>query len=376
MDELQSLSLDEKRSNVDHFVDYLISNGEEAESTVRRRRPEYVNDPMDIDSTLIEEEPMLIDNDFDLNLDISLSEKLQHQEEKEAKKPLQSANNTRSSILNTMLSPTSLGFKVATASNNSTPKKENQWEETIPENEKPVGNTDTQLRARFENVDWSKTPISLQMHHHHYYPPSDNISNYSQINTKYNSDNNEKLPLPWQSESTPEDRTPYIITSCFQLLLNFTATLYCFSLIYGCITTVKSDINAKMTQKVQELLVERAVCRRNWNENGCSPDRIVPALEQQCAAWEKCMNKDPYSAAGYSSISAETLGMIINSLLEPIGLKSFLFLLGSMAALFLCNFSFGFLRAKSYYGWNYQHSRDPDERITPNRENPNIQYLT
>ncbi|AOA64951.1 Nucleus envelop protein [Komagataella phaffii CBS 7435] len=375
MDELQSLSLDEKRSNVDHFVDYLINNGEEAESTVRCRRPEYINDPMDIDSTVCEDEPMLMDNDLDFNLDISLNDKLQFQEEKEAKKPLHSPKNTRNGILNTMLSPTSLGLKVATASNNTTPNKENHWEEIIPNNENPVGNTNT-LRERFQNVDWSKTPISLQMHHHHYYPPADNISNYNQINNKYTTDNNEKLPLPWQPDSSPEDKTPYIITSCFQLLLNFTATVYCFSLIYGCIKTVKSDISAKMAQKVQELLVERAVCKRNWNENGCSPDRIVPALEQQCAAWEKCINKDPYSAAGYSSISAETLGMIINSLLEPIGIKSFLFLLGSMAVLFLSNFSFGFLRAKSYYGWNYQHNRDPDERIKPNTEKPNIQYLT
>ncbi|CDK25456.1 unnamed protein product [Kuraishia capsulata CBS 1993] len=191
---------------------------------------------------------------------------------------------------------------------------------------------------------WNNAPVSFQMHHHHYYTPQQPENAYH-TPAPY-------LPQPWQHNIIPQERTPYLLSSYLQLVVNAVVTFYSFGIIYRCIATVKSDISEKMEEHVHKLMVEGAICRRSFLENGCDPEHIVPAMEEQCAEWEKCMGRDPYASGAHSSVSAETLGMIINSLVEPIGFKSFLFLAGIMGVLFLFNVSFGFFRAKSYYGWD------------------------
>lgn len=231
----------------------------------------------------------------------------------------------------------------------------------------------------------------LQVHHHHYYTTPINqsatqLANPSQTeilsqiqlqtgqlqhrdpgliqvldpNQSYNfhSQNRDiSLPLPWEANSSPLEKASYILSSYLQLIINFVATCYAAYLVYSIIQTVRQDIKHKLSQQISNVLVEIESCKRSYNDNNCSPDLIVPILEKPCAYWLKCMNQDPYNGGGNKSlISAETVGMIINSLIEPLSFKFFLVMFGFVLLIFACNFTFGFIRAKSYYGWNKERN--------------------
>ena len=62
------------------------------------------------------------------------------------------------------------------------------------------------------------------------------------------------------------------------------------------------------------------------------------------------MNQDPFSGGNMSLVSAHTLGMIVNSLIEPLGFKVLVVVLSFTVVVFGCNFGFGYLRAKAYWG--------------------------
>lgn len=228
------------------------------------------------------------------------------------------------------------------------------------------------------NTSWA-TPV--QVHHHHYYSTPLNQSSgqviansegqqgdLGQLQMQHSTaiqmlqsthpysiaqTRDINLPLPWEANSSPLGKTSYVLSSYLQLIVNFIATCYAAFLVYSVVQTVRQDIKHKLSQQTSNLLVEIESCRRSYNENNCSPELIVPILEKPCAYWLKCMNQDPYNGGGNKSlISAETVGMIINSLIEPLSFKFFLVLFGFVFLIFVCNFTFGFIRAKSYYGWD------------------------
>lgn len=207
------------------------------------------------------------------------------------------------------------------------------------------------------------TPTSVQVHHHYYYSPKDHPNPYVSPYKEYSLTNNEtqyltplrsfdeiKLPPPWKQESSPKEKYSYIISTYLQLIINSTVSVYGVYLIYNIIKTIRADIDFKLLQQSRDLLVEISVCKRNYYDNNCSPDLIVPALEEPCEYWLKCMNQDPRDLGNKSSISAETLGLILNSLIEPLGFKFFMIFFLSIMMIFMFNFALGFIRAKSYYG--------------------------
>lgn len=158
------------------------------------------------------------------------------------------------------------------------------------------------------------------------------------------------MPHPWDRRSSPQVRTVYVLSLYLQLLVNLVACLFGVYIVYTITTTIKHDISEKMQQEASHRLVEMAACRRAYHENQCAPDTIVPAMERACAHWQKCMNQDPFSSGNMSLVSAHTLGMILNSLVEPLGFKVLLVVLSFTVAVFGCNFGFGYLRARAYWG--------------------------
>lgn len=161
-----------------------------------------------------------------------------------------------------------------------------------------------------------------------------------------------QLPAPWKQNSAPHERFSYVLSSYIQLLLNLIATCYGAYLIYGMVQAIRNDIQHKVAAQISHTIAEIDSCRRSYEENMCHPDHIVPALEGHCLAWLRCMNQNPYEGGGrMAMISAEHFGMILNSLIEPLGLKFFMVFGGLVFILYTCNFIFGFFRAKAYYGW-------------------------
>lgn len=158
------------------------------------------------------------------------------------------------------------------------------------------------------------------------------------------------MPQPWDRRSSPQVRTVYVLSLYLQLLVNMAAILLGAYIVYSIITTIKHDIGEKLQQEASYRLVEMAACRRAYHENQCDPETIVPAMEQACAHWQKCMNQDPFSGGNMSLVSAHTLGMIVNSLIEPLGFKVLVVVMSFTVVVFGCNFGFGYLRAKAYWG--------------------------
>ena len=145
------------------------------------------------------------------------------------------------------------------------------------------------------------------------------------------------------------------------MMLNFVASTYAAYLVYTMIRAVRTDISHKIQQQAANVVVQIASCRRSYQENHCDTD-LVPATQQYCEYWLKCMSQNPYEGGNMLLISAETVGMIINSLVEPLGMKFLIILFGFVVILFICNFMFGFFRAKAYYGWQQQQNREGDDK--------------
>lgn len=159
------------------------------------------------------------------------------------------------------------------------------------------------------------------------------------------------LPLPWDANSVPAERVPYVLSSYLQFALNLVLSCYALHIIVAIVQTIRQDVAHRLESQANNLLVEIALCERSYDENHCSPETIVPALEKMCAYWEKCMHQDPFRGGNTSLVSAQIIGMVVNLLIEPLSLKVFLVSAGAITVVFFCNFAFGYIRAKTYYGW-------------------------
>lgn len=225
----------------------------------------------------------------------------------------------------------------------------------------------------FNGSVWNGTPI--QVHHHHYYslprskqalPPQPRLPARLQARPSLQQklaladaplDDDTALevmlPQPWQRHLSPHERVPYILSSYVQLLLNVAAVAFAAHLLYAMVAAVRRDIGHKTQQQVANTLSEIATCERMYRENHCAPETVVPAMEAQCNQWLKCINQNPFHGGGtVSIISAEHFGLVLNSLIEPLGIKFCAVVVGFTVAVFGCNFTFGYLRAKAYYGWH------------------------
>ncbi|KAI5962140.1 uncharacterized protein KGF55_003216 [Candida pseudojiufengensis] len=221
----------------------------------------------------------------------------------------------------------------------------------------------------------NKNEPSTTIHHHHYYgsSPKDTyleelklqrhqqkleIEKYLEIQDHqkrlelYRNKNFLSLPSPWKTNIHPIEKIPYLISSYLQLFLNFIISLYLIYLIYYIAITIKSDINHKINLQKQNLQYQIEICTKEYYENQCNVPEFynLPILKKKCLMFEKCMKQNPNSLGNLSLINAQIFGMLLNSLIEPLGFKFFLFILWCGIVIFGCNFLFGYIRAKTYYG--------------------------
>ncbi|KAL9030099.1 MAG: hypothetical protein Q9196_001739 [Gyalolechia fulgens] len=120
---------------------------------------------------------------------------------------------------------------------------------------------------------------------------------------------------------------PHILSYYAQFLLNFFLVSVVIYLIYAFWSTIRSDVNEKSKEAASEILVEMAMCARDFRENKCDkPEARVPAMESICNSWEKCMQRDP-TMVGRAKVSAHTFAEIINNFFQPISAKAMLNLL-------------------------------------------------
>ncbi|CAK9437131.1 uncharacterized protein LODBEIA_P15450 [Lodderomyces beijingensis] len=162
------------------------------------------------------------------------------------------------------------------------------------------------------------------------------------------------LPAPWKSDISPIERIPYILSSYLQLAINLILSLYMVYLIYYVFASIKSDVNHKLYEQRVNLASQIANCRTQYYENKCDDVEYsnLPLMRKKCDQFRKCMNQNPNSIGNLSIINAQIVGMILNSMIEPLSFKFFIFVLWCGFVVFGCNFFFGYVRAKTYYGEN------------------------
>lgn len=222
-------------------------------------------------------------------------------------------------------------------------------------------------------------PYPIQVHHHHYYTPSNPGSSSSSLavsepenhlrqrqmhlatNDQFSSKSLEQapqrplvpyhdLPLPWDSRATPAEEHAYMLSSYLQLAVNSVVSAYAIHLVWTIVAAIRKDVSHKLSRHANNLLVEIALCERSYRMNNCQPGEIVPALEKMCAYWEQCMLQDPERGGNVSSLGAQTIGMVITSLIEPLSFKALSVFACVVFLVYVYNFAFGYVRARTYYG--------------------------
>ncbi|KAL8800350.1 MAG: hypothetical protein Q9182_005244 [Xanthomendoza sp. 2 TL-2023] len=124
---------------------------------------------------------------------------------------------------------------------------------------------------------------------------------------------------------------PHILSYYAQFILNFFLVTVVIYMIYAFWSTIRSDVNEKSKEAASEILVEMAMCARDYKDNKCDrPEARVPAMESICNSWEKCMQRDP-TMVGRAKVSAHTFAEIINNFFQPISAKAMV----SLCVLFL-----------------------------------------
>ncbi|KAL8729960.1 MAG: hypothetical protein Q9166_004405 [cf. Caloplaca sp. 2 TL-2023] len=165
---------------------------------------------------------------------------------------------------------------------------------------------------------------------------------------------------------------PHILSYYAQFLLNFFLVTVVIYMIYAFWSTIRSDVNEKSKEAASEILVEMAMCARDYKDNKCDePEARVPAMESICNSWEKCMQRDP-TMVGRAKVSAHTFAEIINNFFQPISAKAMI----SLCVLFLgClavnNLTMYLFRQKTH-PWHQpaQAAQYPQPPSTPHAQTP------
>ena len=295
-------------------------------------------------------------------------------------------NREQKGLIKALLSPTSLGIALATRDLNKNEQDEdhkqlgqqNEQEEskdvpvtitdklpTEPTEEKTSAESISSSNEGSQNVSGLQTPerqkrpwqINIQNHHHYYMVTDANGEPYKytppieEVEQAEN-ENENQLPVPWSSKSRPASKASYAFTTYLQMALNTLTVMIICSTITAFAKSVRTDIRATWEHQKLELDYESAKCKVQYLANHCADNEVVPALYDQCNEWARCMSRDNkiYFRAR-TSLGAKLFAEIVNSLIEPLGWKTLLVILLTLAIwCFSSNFVLGFMRAKSYYG--------------------------
>ncbi|KAF1999610.1 hypothetical protein P154DRAFT_523161 [Amniculicola lignicola CBS 123094] len=134
-------------------------------------------------------------------------------------------------------------------------------------------------------------------------------------------------------------------------------------IVYWAWSAVMSDVDVEAQKTINEIMVEIAFCHKEWKANNCDPKMRVPALEDLCGNWEKCMSRDAQKVAR-ARVTATTFAKIFNAFVEEFSYKSMIFTACIVFGGFnLSNWAFGVMRTKAE---SFQHAQPPLQRHDSN----------
>eukprot|EP01006_Ploeotia_vitrea_P034882 TRINITY_DN65816_c5_g2_i1.p1 TRINITY_DN65816_c5_g2~~TRINITY_DN65816_c5_g2_i1.p1 ORF type:complete len:489 (-),score=164.31 TRINITY_DN65816_c5_g2_i1:56-1390(-) len=124
-------------------------------------------------------------------------------------------------------------------------------------------------------------------------------------------------PRGWMDDrDMPGTLIGYLRVFVNVLLIGF----FCY-LLYIAVDSVQGDIEKRVDALSADIVKDIALCAREYRENKCDPATRLPAMQKECDAWERCMERDP-SAVARAKLSARTLGEVINDFIDPLSSKS------------------------------------------------------
>lgn len=183
-----------------------------------------------------------------------------------------------------------------------------------------------------------------------------NTSN-SQKMQQAESDDTEPSNNGWSSffsylESHPN--LPAVLSWYAQLLCNCFLVFVLMYFVWSAYTTIQADVDEAAAYASAEARTEISLCAKNYHENECGGNRVLPAMIEVCKNWERCKERDPRKI-GRAKVSAHTFARIFNSFVEPISWKAMIFtLLLVFGTAAVSNLAFGFFRSKHAGAASYQ----------------------
>ncbi|KAI8149796.1 Di-sulfide bridge nucleocytoplasmic transport domain-containing protein [Fennellomyces sp. T-0311] len=123
---------------------------------------------------------------------------------------------------------------------------------------------------------------------------------------------------------------------------------------------MREDINMKLKTFESDRLDEFLNCQMEYANNRCDPSTRVPAMDELCRQWQKCLYRPMWLAT--TRAFAEILADMTNGFVDQISMKTMLCLLMSLA-ITLWSFSYTGSSRPSQPGAAYPaHPKTPEER--------------
>jgi hypothetical protein len=130
-----------------------------------------------------------------------------------------------------------------------------------------------------------------------------------------------------------------LFASYLQFFFNLSLIVLFLYLVLQFILTVQRDVEQRISEYSMgkparivrslvtglvtifpDIVQEIAMCALQHKNNLCASNPI-PAMVQQCANWETCMNRDP-TIVGRAKVGAEMIAEVVNGFVEPISWKT------------------------------------------------------
>ncbi|KAI7906385.1 Di-sulfide bridge nucleocytoplasmic transport domain-containing protein [Cokeromyces recurvatus] len=112
----------------------------------------------------------------------------------------------------------------------------------------------------------------------------------------------------------------YYINGLFKLFYTSILFMGALYIIIHLIRNIHYDIKDKIATYESDLFGDQLYCQQQYELNRCSPNTRLPAIQDLCREWERCMMRP--LAVSKSKVLAETLAEMVNGFLNTLTLKT------------------------------------------------------
>ena len=107
----------------------------------------------------------------------------------------------------------------------------------------------------------------------------------------------------------------------FQLFVKILLTMIELFLFFVVIISVKSDIQNEILKNKEQGSIERAKCKKDYEDNFCYQNDLPLAMKGFCESWKVCSETAP-SEIGKTKAAARVIAQLINELVNPLSPKA------------------------------------------------------